>query len=444
LPVFANENPAPFVKKSLTCGARIFSIANMARTRITKITLLSLLLSSPCATLFAQSPALSPVSFPADDTVQQPDAAVGSYAVFSNLDSDGSYNPDAFAAKAVAGRQAGGGQDEEWYAVRFIPRADVQVKQLSAAIGYISGDKLVNLALYDNNDIFDTPGNPLPGGGGSTRDIPDLGQCCEMATVRLAGDGVFLQSGVTYWLVASPDNVRGPTFSGKWHVSNFGSFAGINPPFLWVPVSGEWPAAEFRGTRLQGSDRSTRVTFDESSPKQGETAANLIIFSNLDPIFGNLYTAGFGTPVAGSDAESSSEVWLALPFTPKDDVHAKTVAVAIAHVAGTKKIVLGVYTDNGGIPGTLLPGGQSSTTNIPESGECCELATARLPGMGVALTGGTQYWLVASTNDRVAADFFGLWQLTTVTVSAYTKPGQFGWIPFSGEWFAAEIRGSNP
>jgi hypothetical protein len=56
--------------------------------------------------------------------------------------------------------------------VRFIPKVDVQVKQLSAAIAYISGEKLVNLALYDNNDIFDTPGNPLPGGGAARGIFP--------------------------------------------------------------------------------------------------------------------------------------------------------------------------------------------------------------------------------------------------------------------------------
>ena len=413
----------------------------MARTTITKTTLLSLLLCSASATVFAQSPALPAASSTADAAIQEMDAAVGSYVVFSNLDSDGSYNPDAFAAKPVAGREAGGGQEEEWYAIRFIPKVDVQVKQLSAAIGYISGDKLVTLALYDNNDLVDTPGNALPGGGGSTRDIPDLGDCCQMATVRLGGGGVVLNAGVTYWLVASPDDARGPTFSGKWHVSNLGSYAGINPPFLWDPQPGEWPAAEIRGTKLQGS---TPTNSDEFSRAIADTAADVTIFSNLDPIFGELYTAGFGTPVAGRDADSSSETWLALPFTPKANVHVETLAAAIAHIMGTKKIVMGVYTDNGGIPGTLLPGGQASTTNMPESGECCELAMVKLRGTGVPLDGGVRYWLVISTNDRAAPDFYGVWQLTTVTISAYQKPGQFGWTPFSGEWFAAEIRGSTP
>ena len=424
----------------MTFLANLFQNRGITRTHIKPITLATLWLTLTASVLVAQE--LDSPEDPAVAITANENPSAGTI-IFSNLDTDGSYNPDAFAAKPVAGREAGGGQDEEWYAVRFIPKMDVQVKQLSAAIGYISGDKLVNLTLYDNNDIFDTPANPLPGGGGSTRDIPDLGECCEMATVRLAGEGVVLSAGVTYWLVASPDDIRGPTFSGKWHVSNQGSFAQFGPPFPWDPQSGEWPAAEIRGRRLQGTDQTNAASFIESS-RTGGTAPSFRIFSNLDPTFGDLYTAGVGAIINGNSVPSSSEVWLALPFTPTVDVHAKTLAAGIAHISGRKKIVLGVYTDNGGIPGALLPGAQSSTTNIPESGECCDLAVVHLRGTGIPLDGGVQYWLVVSTDDRTAADFHGIWQPTTVTVSAYTKPGQFGWTEFSGLWFAAEIQGSNP
>jgi hypothetical protein len=126
-----------------------------------------------CGALFAQEnaslDARSKTVLRRDGTSAAPNA--GSI-IFSNLDSDGSYNIDTFAAKPVAGRQAGGGQTERWNALWFIPKVDVQVTTLSAAIGYISGTKLVNLALYDNDDILNIPRDPLPGGGGSTRNIP--------------------------------------------------------------------------------------------------------------------------------------------------------------------------------------------------------------------------------------------------------------------------------
>lgn len=423
---------------------RIFSTSVMGRATITKC----IAFASPLTLLPAATALLAEDSAPPDEPAQTVVLSDGKMAasahdiIFSNLDADGSYNTDTFAAKPVAGRQAGAGQTERWDAVLFIPKVDVQVKRLSAAIGYISGTKLVNLALYSNNDILNTVGDPLPGGGGSTRDIPDLGQCCQMATVALAGEGVVLQAGVRYWLVASPDDVRGPTFSGKWHVSNHGSYAQFGPPFPWDPQSGGWPAAELRGTRLRGS---SPANVDESSPKTGDTAANRTIFNNLDSIFGDLYTAGVGGPIAGKDAAFVPEIWLALPFTPKADVHAKMLAAAIAYVSGTKKVKLGVYTDNGGLPGTPLPGGQGSTTDFPDSGECCGLATVRLPGAGVALQAGVQFWLVASPDNVNASDFHGIWQITTLALGAYKEPEQFiGWTNFTGSWLAAEIRGTSP
>jgi hypothetical protein len=149
---------------------------DMSRKSSKQTAVLALLLSLAYAAIFAQgiaAPNESPeVVVPYGDEPSTADARV---IVFSNLDADGSYNTDTYAAKPVAGRRAGGGQTERWDAVRFIPKVDVQVNRLSAAIGYISGTKLVNLALYSNNDILNTVGDPLPGGGGSTTNIPDLG-----------------------------------------------------------------------------------------------------------------------------------------------------------------------------------------------------------------------------------------------------------------------------
>lgn len=140
---------------------------------------------------------------------------------------------------------------------------------------------------------------------------------------------------------------------------------------------------------------------------------------------------------------SHSEVWQALPFTPKADVHAKTLAAAIAHVSGTKKVLLGVYSDSGGLPGTPLPDGQGRTANIPDSGECCELANVRLLGAGVLLLANTQYWLVVSPDNVNAPDFHGIWQPSFLAVTAYQEPENFsGWISFNGGWLGAEIRGT--
>ncbi len=418
----------------------------MIRTSIEKLALTTLLMALAGGALLAQE-SHSPnetsevVVFSSDEASA---AAGAGTIIFSNLDAGNSYNPDAFAAKAVAGREAGGGQTERWDAVRFVPKVDVQATVLSAAIGWIQGTKLVNLALYSNDDLFNTVGDPLPGGGGSTRQIPDVGQCCELTTVTLPGEGVMLEAGVTYWLVATPDDVLGPTFSGGWQVSNRGSYAQFGPPFPWDPQSGEWPAAKIRGKRVQAQSLSKPAHHDVRSAETVDPAANVTIFTNLDRSSGgDLYNAGFGVPIAGNDASSISEIWLALPFTSKTDVHAKTLAAAIARVSGTKRVNLSIYTDGGGVPVTPLPGGQGSTVDFPDSGACCDLAQVRLPGAGVALSAGVKYWLVASPDNINAPDFYGIWQPSTVAFAAEQQPENFtGWIDFSGNWFAAEIRGT--
>jgi hypothetical protein len=318
----------------------------------------------------------------------------------------------------------------------------VQVTVLSAAVQWISGTRLVDLEIYDSNGDFGTPGAPIPGSLGSTTNIPDLGTCCQLTTVTLAGTGVFLSKGVSYYLVAHADDSQGPTFSGGWCRSFLGNSADFAPPNPWSPLVGAWLAAEIRGTRVDGSAQAAHETipWPESSAD-----GKIVIFSNLDRVTGQFYIPGFGALLAGSEVALYPEVWEALPFTPKTDVHAQTLSAAIGYISGTKKIILSLYSDTGGVPGAPLPGGRGSTTNIPVSGDCCGLAKVRLPGEGVALAAKVQVWLVASTDDQTAADFHGIWQDSNLALIAFIEPEESNnWIAESSEWLAAEIRGTSP
>ena len=104
---------------------------------------------------------------------------------------------------------------------------------------------------------------------------------------------------------------------------------------------------------------------------------------------------------------------------------------------------LGVYSDNNGIVGTLLPNGQASTTVVPAYPSCCDLTKVVLPGTGVALTANTQYWLVASTDDVNAPSFYGFW-LDANVYSNYQEPEFFLWTFVASDWLAAEITGTTP
>lgn len=418
----------------------------MPRTTIKKMTLTTAIVSLACGAVFAHQIGLaeSPQAIAPYDAVDVPEALE---IIFSNLGPrDNPYNTGPANVLFVAGKSSTT-DAEQWQAVRFSPKVDVQATVLTAAVGYVSGTKLVNLGLYDNNDILNTVGTLLPGGQGSTTEIPDVDACCQLARVTLADGGVTLFAGELYWLVVSPDNVNGSTFTGRWHLSNLASSAGMAPPLPWQNLPGQWPAAEIRGTTLQTAEPgrappSSGHFFSETNT----SAANAIIFANLDRIStAGLYNVFAGSVVAGKDSTSQPEVWRALPFTPRRDMHAKTLAAAIGYIFGTKKINLGLYSDSAGTVGTPLPDGQGSTTDIPDSGVCCELAKVRLPGAGVALQAGVQYWLVASPDNEIAPDFTGLWQHSNLALRAYKQPEFFiGWTSVSGDWPAAEIRGTNP
>jgi hypothetical protein len=251
-----------------------------------------------------------------------------------------------------------------------------------------------------------------------------------------------LSANELYWLVVGPDNEQGADFLGGWQFSNFAASANFSPSFGWSYPAGQWPAAEIRGIKVGMSNSEVD---DLSRRNSSATTSGTVIFSNLDRNSDSLYLFGAGALVSGNQVPFEPEAWQALPFTPRVDVHAKTLAAAIAWVSGTKLVNLGIYSDEAGKVGTLLPGGQASTSNIPDLGDCCELTTVRLSGSGVSLSAGVQYWLVASPDDTRAPSFQGAWQDSSLALNAYQQPEDFiNWTDFEADWFAAEIRGTSP
>ena len=182
---------------------------------------------------------------------------------------------------------------------------------------------------------------------------------------------------------------------------------------------------------------------DTSSPD-----ANVTIFSNLGPTSTNLYDIASGgyfvTGPTNTDPNMPPEQWIALPFTPKVASHAKTLQAAVGYLSGTKKMRLGLYNDSLGTVGTLLA--DKVTTVIPDFGVCCAVVQVSLGTPGVALTAGTQYWLVASP-DATAPDFAGAWQFSNTAKTAFqqpTAPVPIPWTTFSDGWPAGAVKGTAP
>lgn len=175
---------------------------------------------------------------------------------------------------------------------------------------------------------------------------------------------------------------------------------------------------------------------DHSAPP-----ANVTIFSNLGPTSTNNYNAAAGGYyVCGvSCAALLEDQWIAVPFFNKVADHATQIQAAIGYDSGTKKVTLGIYTDNAGVVGTMLV--QASTNRIPNTGTCCQLAQVTIPS--TALAAATQYWVVATSDDVGAPDFEGVWQASN-QANIGGDVAQGGWFTFSGLVPAFAVKGTNP
>jgi hypothetical protein len=360
------------------------------------------------------------------------------YVIFSNIGSpQDAYNNTTFFPTPIVGQQVNQ-MTEQWDAVRFVPPVDVQASLLEAAVQYVAGTPSVQLSIYDSSGLFGTPGAPLPGAQGTTADIPDSGECCQLAMVTLY-QPVTLFAHTIYWLVASPGS---KDFNGVWRASHLGERAFFTPSTSWVLSPGEWPAARVRGAKVRALG-PVSVEKQQIAPLDTTAATGrVIIFSNLNSTFPQPYIPGIGLPVIGNDVDGYGEEWEALPFTPKTDVQATMLKAAVAHDPGYPTVIdLGIYSDSGGLPGAPLSGGQGTATNLPFSGDCCDFATARLPG--AALSHGVQYWLVVSPNAE-AEKFMGIWRPSTNNDWAVLLPEQSSiWTVYTGDWMAAQISGRN-
>jgi len=103
---------------------------------------------------------------------------------------------------------------------------------------------------------------------------------------------------------------------------------------------------------------------------------------------------------------------------------------------------LSIYNDASGAPGTLLAG-PVTVTNLPSFGTCCTLAIAYFSP--VAVTGGTQYWVVADAPaSGTGSNFAGIWDYAARVFPVAFDEGA-GWVASSADALpAGEVLGTIP
>jgi hypothetical protein len=176
-------------------------------------------------------------------------------------------------------------------------------------------------------------------------------------------------------------------------------------------------------------------------PPQETPAALKQIYSNLGRSKTDLYNAGDFWGLAGPNSAFGLEFW-AIPFTPKSDSHVSQVRVAVQYARGANQVDLSMYGDASGAPGTLLAG-PVTVTNLPAQGTCCPLTVANFSP--IAVTGGTQYWVVVDTPlTGTGSDFEGGWAWAVPTLPYAANTGS-GWATYASNSLAAgEVLGTIP
>ena len=165
------------------------------------------------------------------------------------------------------------------------------------------------------------------------------------------------------------------------------------------------------------------------TPAQEAPAGLVKIFGNLGPKTSAFISGGWF--VSGPNY-SSGKHFVAMPFTAKANSTVTQVQVAVQYNAsGANQVNMSVYTDNGGIPGTVI-GGPTTITNLSNCCVCCTLTIGNF-SPGVHVVANAKYWLVADTpSSGTGSDFLGVWNWVPPST---TKVGtnHTGWVSFGAD-----------
>ena len=171
-------------------------------------------------------------------------------------------------------------------------------------------------------------------------------------------------------------------------------------------------------------------------PPQENAVALKRIYGNLGTKT-DLYNDRNGWAILGPTSSlpgAGLPEFVAMPFTPKADAQVSQVGVAVQYMNGDNQVNLSIYADSGsGYPGTLLAG-PVTVTSLPGYRTCCTLAVAKFPP--VAVTAGSQYWVVADTPATgTGSDFEGAWAWVVKNMGEWAEgTPTYGWnsLPVDG------------
>jgi len=158
-----------------------------------------------------------------------------------------------------------------------------------------------------------------------------------------------------------------------------------------------------------------------------------VVPDKLTKIYSNLGTAtdaysNSGWTLSGPGSALGLTQYVGMPFVSSVDAHVHQVRAALQYLgSGANQANLSLYSDAGGVPGTLLAG-PVTVTDLPLFYTCCKLAVASFP-TSVAITAGTLYWVVADTPATgTGSDLAGVWAWVPPAKNPVGINGGSGWF----------------
>jgi hypothetical protein len=154
-------------------------------------------------------------------------APKGKTAIIDTLGSPIDYDEGSGWTIANIGSEVGATQ---WIAYPFTPTTSTTVTELVEAVGYVTGDDAVTVALLADS-------NGSPGAVLSQKLVKNLetfGDCCTVATYKLK-TGVPVTAGTQYWIAAILPSKKEAT---TWDAFNFSTANTNTVPFAFYNSSG--------------------------------------------------------------------------------------------------------------------------------------------------------------------------------------------------------------
>jgi hypothetical protein len=205
-------------------------------------------------------------------------------------------------------------------------------------------------------------------------------------------------------------------------------------------------AASREGVVVSKDGRTTIATRHAQGVTRTEPSdpALVTIFDNIGTAYPKgTYWCCEGYTITGPTALSGfPEYWEAGAFTPTADHTITQVEVAVGFVQGVNGLVLGVYNDASGVPGTAIK--TWSLSGLPIFGSCCIVETKK-DAAGIPVKKGTQYWIVLKTNSKesttwAAFNVNDVDQVDTAPAAFYCSADKGGSCGTNDAWTASQSK----